>query len=204
MIIGLLAIAYNRRVTLHKKLGLYFIYLLAVVVATGFIGFFFFRNDPFLLMLTLTASYVGFAGFRNIQLREKQSTIWDAMVAVTILIISLVYMGQLSKSQVQWNVPVVMSTLAALFLVTSYDLTKYFFLHRFLKHGWLYEHIYKMISAFSALLSGFTGNVFRSFHPYSQIGPSIICTMLIIYFITREFCSKRQLASGLMSPLATK
>jgi hypothetical protein len=28
--------------------------------------------------------------------------------------------------------------------------------------------------------------------------------MLIIYFITREFCSKRQLASGLMSPLATK
>jgi hypothetical protein len=191
MVIGLFAIIYNRNVTLHKKLGRYFLYLLTVVVGTGFIGFFFFRQDPFLLMLTLIATYVGFAGFRNIKLRENRSTIWDAAVALGSLIIAAVYLWKLANSQAHWNVSVVSSTFVALGLVTSYDLIKFFFLHNYLKKWWLYEHIYKMISAFSALLSAFSGNVLRDFHPYSQILPSAFCTVMVGYFIYKKVESRQ-------------
>lgn len=191
MIVGLLAIIYNRRVGLHRKLGRYFIYLLSIVVSTGFIGFFFFRNEPFFLMLTLIASYVGFAGFRNIQLKEKRGTAVDALMAIVLLVISLIFAWTLLKSQRLMNSSVVTSTMVALVLVTTYDLVKYFFLHQYLKGAWLYEHIYKMISAFSALVSAFTGNVLRDFHPYSQIGPSVLCTCLVVYFIAVRSRARR-------------
>jgi hypothetical protein len=196
MIIGLLAIIYNRRVATHKKLGRYFIYLLVIVVATGFIGFLFFRNDPFLLMLTLIAGYVGYAGYRNIQLREARANIWDALIALSTLSIALVYTWQLSQSQVLWNSSVILSTVIALALVTVYDLVKYFFFHSYLKGWWVYEHIYKMISAFSAMVSAFAGNTLRGFHPYSQIGPSAVCMMLIILFIVQRAAMKRRKANN--------
>jgi uncharacterized membrane protein len=192
MIIGLLAIIYNRQVALHKKLGRYFVYLLVVVVATGFIGFLFFRNDPFLLMLTLIAGYVGYAGYRNVQLREKRGSIWDVSVALAVLSTALMYTWQLSQSQVLWNSSVILSTVIALALVTMYDLIKYFFFHSYMKGWWLYEHIYKMISAFSAMVSAFAGNTLRGFHPYSQIGPSAVCMMLIIFFIVQRAAMKRK------------
>jgi uncharacterized membrane protein HdeD (DUF308 family) len=192
IVIGLFAIIYNRKVALHKKLGRYFVYLLTVVVSTGFIGFFFFRQDPFLLMLTLIATYVGFAGFRNIKLRENRSTIWDAAVALGSLMIASIYLWKLVNSQTHWNVSVVSSTFVALGLVTTYDLVKFFFLHNYLKKWWLYEHIYKMISAFSALLSAFSGNVLRDFHPYSQVVPSAFCTVMIGYFIFKRAMGAKQ------------
>ncbi|MFM9840092.1 MAG: hypothetical protein ACKVOQ_17635 [Cyclobacteriaceae bacterium] len=192
MIIGLLAIIYNRQVALHKKLGRYFVYLLVVVVATGFIGFLFFRNDPFLLMLTLIAGYVGYAGYRNVQLREKRGSIWDVSVALAVLSTALMYTWQLSQSQVLWNSSVILSTVIALALVTMYDLIKFFFFHSYMKGWWLYEHIYKIISAFSAMVSAFAGNTLRGFHPYSQIGPSAVCMMLIIFFIVQRAAMKRK------------
>jgi hypothetical protein len=192
MIIGLLAIIYNRQVAFHKKLGRYFVYLLVVVVATGFIGFLFFRNDPFLLMLTLIAGYVGYAGYRNVQLREKRGSIWDVSVALAVLSTALMYTWQLSQSQVLWNSSVILSTVIALALVTMYDLIKYFFFHSHIKGWWLYEHIYKMISAFSAMVSAFAGNTLRGFHPYSQIGPSAICMILIALFIVQRASMRRK------------
>jgi len=183
IVIGFFTIAYNRRVSIHKKLGRYFIYFLSLVVSTGFIGFFFFRNEPFFLMLTLIASYVGFAGLRNIRLKQGRGTTIDVVTAAAVLIVSLIYVWSLSIST---NSIVVTSTMVALVFVTTYDLVKCLFLHRYLKSVWLYEHIYKMLSAFSALLSAFAGNVLRDFQPYSQIGPSALGVVLIVYFMVRR------------------
>ena len=86
-----------------------------------------------------------------------------------------------------WSPAVVYPTLSALWLVTAYDMVKYFWLHQRLRHWWLYEHIYKMISAFSALLSAFSGTVLPHLKPYSQIFPSVICVLLIGYFIRQRY-----------------
>ncbi len=192
MIIGSLAIIHNRRASVHRRLGRYFTYLLVVVVTTGFIGFLFFRNDPFLLMLTLIAGYVGYAGYRNVQLREKRGSGWDALIALVVLSTALIYTWRLSQSQILWNSSVILSTVIALALVTVYDLMKYFFFHSYMKGWWLYEHVYKLISAFSAMVSAFAGNTLRGFHPYSQIGPSAICMMLIVLFIVQRASMKKK------------
>lgn len=185
MVIGFFALINNQKAVLHKKLGRYFLRFFWVVIATGFVGYVFFRNNPFLLMLSLIAGYVAFAGYRNIQLRETRSSGFDVAVALTALVTSTVLVFNLRSSGEPVNVTVT-STWMALIFVTGYDLIKYFFLHRIIKGWWLYEHIYKMISAFSALASAFSGNVLRDYHPYSQLGPSVLCTLLIIWFIAQR------------------
>lgn len=186
IILGIIAIYKNRNVPLHRKVGTYFKYLLVIVVGTGFLGFLFFRQEPFFLMLTLIAGYVGYAGFRNIQLKENRAGNLDLVISLISLSITIWYGSYVINHRLVANPVLVYSTLGALVFVISYDLLKCFFLHERLKKWWLYEHIYKVISAFSAMLSAFAGNVLRDYHPYSQIGPSLICTLLIIYFIAKR------------------
>jgi len=181
--IGILTIVLNRKPLLHKKYGRYFTYLLSAVIVTGFIGWLFFRSSPFLLTLTLLAGYTGLTGFRTVRLREKKTSWIDAIIAASVLITGIIYWLWLSRNSDQWSPAVIMPTLSALGLVTIYDLLKFFWIHTYIKSWWLYEHIYKMFSAFSGLLSAFTGTVLPNFKPYSQIGPSIVCTLVIVFFI---------------------
>jgi len=190
LIVGIITILKNRNIPAHRRWGTLFNYLLVVVVGTGFIGFLFFRQEPFFLMLTLISGYVGFAGFRNIQLKEKRATRIDALAASGCLVIAIIYGVYVIQAGAASNATVIYATLGALVLVTGYDLIKYFFYHRYLKKAWLYEHIYKMISACSALASAFAGNVFRDYHPYSQLGPSVAGTLLILYFIWQRSTRK--------------
>jgi hypothetical protein len=190
LVIGFLAIFYSKRVPKHRRYGKIFLYLLATVVSTGFLGWLFFRSNSFLLMLTMLAGYVGYAGYRNIRLREQRNTLIDMIVSMVTLAAGICYVVWLNNSNSNWSPSIVRPTLFALVLVTVYDLTKYFWLHRFIKKWWLYEHIYKMLSAHSALLSAFCGTVLPQFKPYSQIIPSVISLWMIVFFIVREIRSK--------------
>lgn len=82
-----------------------------------------------------------------------------------------------------WTPVIIYSTLGALFTVISYDLIRYLIPNS--KYGklWFYEHIYKMIGAFTALLAAFIGTVFASYQPYSQILPSVLGVILQIGFL---------------------
>jgi hypothetical protein len=55
-----------------------------------------------------------------------------------------------------------------------------------------------MLSAYSAILSAFTGTVLPGFKPYSQLGPSVLCLWLIVFFIWRQAAAqrKRSVVSG--------
>lgn len=46
------------------------------------------------------------------------------------------------------------------------------------------EHIFKMVSAFSGLLSAFTGTVFLTYQPYSHFLPSVFGMLIIVIFIS--------------------
>jgi hypothetical protein len=194
LIMGVLAIVLNRHPGIHRRLGIGFLYLLGVVVSTGFVGWLLFRSDPFLLMLTILSGYEGFAGYRVIQTREKHPATLDLLVAIVALGMGLLYVFYLSATKAGMSGAVVKSTLVALMIVTIYDLMKYFFTHRYVKSWWLYEHIYKMIAALSAILSAFVGTVADdNFRPWSQLGPSVICVWLIVFFIwTRSRVSNNQ------------
>src|SRR5688500_13746779 len=80
--VGILTIFFYRRPVIHKRFGRVFLYLLFAVVATGFLGWLFFRSNSFLLMLTILSGYVGYAGFRAIRLREQRGTLLDTLIAI--------------------------------------------------------------------------------------------------------------------------
>jgi hypothetical protein len=48
---------------------------------------------------------------------------------------------------------------------------------------WFYEHLVKMIGAYTAVVSAFSGTVFVRWQPYSQMAPSLFGTLAIIGFV---------------------
>jgi hypothetical protein len=186
LLIGFIALLKRSHFKVHKRFGRYFLRLLAVVVTTGFIGFLLFRSNSFLLMLTFLSGYVGYAGYRTIQLHAARSSTTDAIIAAVALTSGCLYLVSMQLSGGDWSPSVIYPTLGALALVTLFDLVKHFWLHPQLKNWWLYEHIYKMVSAYSAIASAFVGTILPGFKPYSQIGPSTLALIFIIYAIWQQ------------------
>lgn len=176
----------------HIRWGRYYLYLLSVVVITGFLGWLFFRSNPLLFLLTLIAGYSGFAGWRAVRLRKKRSRPIDFWVAVATFTLSAVFLASLHLMKAQWNPSVVYATFGSLGFVTIYDIAKHLLWHAALKEWWVYEHIYKMISTFSALLSAFAVNVLPAYQPLSQLLPTILCLLLVVMMIWRQIPKQRK------------
>jgi hypothetical protein len=199
LVIGLITLMYQNRPKQHIRYGRYFLYILTVVVATAFIGILFFRSNPFLLMLTLLAGYVGYSGYRAVRLRERQISGVDVFLAFSVLIAGGLYMRSMQLAGGNWPPAVVYPTLSALILVAGYDLIKRFWLFQRIKTWWLYEHIYKMMSAYNALASAFAGTVLPQYKPYSQILPTVVCLSFIAYFIWKRARGRSRSSVTLMS-----
>ncbi|GAB3899590.1 DUF2306 domain-containing protein [Larkinella knui] len=191
LFLGMLALWFQNKARQHRRFGRYFLYALTVVVATAFIGILFFRSNPFLLLLTLLGGYVGYSGYRAVRLREQKSSLWDVSISVLVVMAGGQYLRLIQEGESTWSPAVVYPTLSALVLVAGYDLIKHFWLYKRLRMWWLYEHIYKMLSAYSAILSAFSGTAFPQFKPYSQILPSALCMSAIVYFIRARIRSRR-------------
>ena len=186
LVLGAIILLRRKGTRLHKKSGRFFIYLLAIVTATGFIGWLFFRTSPFLLMLTMLAGYNTFSGYRIVKLKANQGSWPDLVIPMITFVAGLTYLFYLTNTDGNWSPSVIYSAVSAILLVTLYDIFKNLLFHHKIKNWWLYEHIYKIVSAFSAVLSAFIGTILPSFKPYSQIGPSSFCVFLIVFFIWRE------------------
>jgi hypothetical protein len=201
LLLGLVVLWYQNQPRRHIRLGRYFMRILCVVIATGLVGIIFSRSNPFLLMLTLIAGYAGFSGYRTIRLREQRAQTIDVVAAVSALV-GVGWFVVMAGQSGQWSPVVVYPTLSALALMAGYDLLKrLFFFNRF-KTWWLYEHIYKMLSAYSALLSAFSGTVLTGYKPYSQILPSVLCLALIVFFIWQR--TRKQHQASKRKPLTSR
>ena len=88
-----------------------------------------------------------------------------------------------------WSPIVIYSTVGALVFVIIYDLIKYLIPAKVYNRNriWLYEHIYKMTSAFSALLAAFVGTVFEEYQPHSQYLPSALGMLIIFGFMVYTY-----------------
>jgi hypothetical protein len=192
MLIGIILLIRPKATKFHLKWGRVFVYLLTLVNVSAFLGWLFFRSNPFLLMLTLLASYNTFAGYRIIKLKTNRGGLLDLLAPVAALSTGLIYLFHLMHSDSNWSPAVIYPTLSALIAVTVYDIVKHLLFHPFIKQWWLYEHIYKIVSAFGAVLSAFVGTVLPNFKPYSQAGPGILCWIIIIGFILVEVQKKKR------------
>ncbi|MFD2933769.1 hypothetical protein [Spirosoma flavum] len=192
LLIGLVALFYQNRPQQHIRYGRYFMYSLSIVVVSAFVGILFFRSNPFLLILTVLAGYVGYSGYRAVRLRDRQTSTFDVLLAISVVVVGGLYLRSMQVAGGNWSPAVVYPTLSALVLVAGYDLVKHFWLFTRLRTWWLYEHIYKMMSAYSALASAFAGTVFPQYKPYSQILPSAVGLSIIAYFIWKRVRERKK------------
>ncbi|AZA89690.1 Uncharacterised protein [Chryseobacterium nakagawai] len=182
LIVGFLILFRTKGTPMHIKLGYLFIYCMMVVVTTGAFGVIVFKRNLFLLLITILAAYNTYSGFRI--LKEKTNRFYwkDVLAMLGALTIALVFMYYLKFIGFYWNPVVIYSGVGYLLLVVSYDVFRYCIPASRYGNLWRYEHSSKMISAMGALLSAFIGTLFPDYKPYSQILPSLLMTLLMIFF----------------------
>lgn len=190
LLLGIVAIASLKGGKVHVKSGNWFLKLLVVVCFTGLLGIFVFKRNSFLIVITLLSAYQGFSSYRVLQTKSNQFY-WIDFIASLITLLSCFYFLYYFQSiGMFWSPIITYSTIGWLSAVILYDFLRYFIPKNRYKKIWLKEHILKMIAAWSALFSAFTGTVLEAFQPHSQYLPSLIGNILIVYFLIK-FSRKR-------------
>ncbi len=184
LILGLLALLTVKGKKAHNRIGKYFLITMTIVVITGMIGVFAFGQNLFLLVITVLAGYVSFSGIRTLKTKSNIPKRIDIIVAIGSLFIVSFYLYYFNKIGMYWNSVITYSTVSALIFIVSYDLLRYFIPRKAYKQHkiWIYEHIYKMTSAFGGLLGAFSGTVLEDYKPYSIYVPTVFSFAVIFGF----------------------
>lgn len=184
LLTGMIALIARKGTRLHRQLGKMFLLLLVIVITTGLLGVFVFGRNTFLLIVTVLSGYMGFSGYRVVHNKSNQPKILD--VCIGLLAISTVgYVLYYFRSiGMIWSPVVMYSSVGYLVCMVTWDFIRYLIPAAVYTKAnlWLYEHILKMISAFSGLLSAFSGTVLSQYQPHSQYLPGLLCWLIIIGF----------------------
>ena len=177
----------------HLKYGRIFLWLMATVILTATLGVLFFRDRPFLTVVTIQSFYMATSGYRALQYKEKGPGIVDFVLVMLLIGGGTLFVFNMQQANILWHSSVVFYLLGVLFLVGAYDLLRIFNILKWRK-AWLPEHFLKMTSAYSALFSAGMGTVFSNLGAYSQIVPAMLSTVLLIGVIWR-FGRKKGIAA---------
>jgi hypothetical protein len=191
LLLGIIAISSRKGKTIHIKSGKWFLLFLCVVIVTGLLGVFVFGRNTFLLVITVLAGYNGFSGYRALQNKSNDLKRLDIVVALLSLLAVSYFLYYFKSIKMIWSPVIIYSTVGAFLMVIVYDFIRYLIPKSAYGNGWFYEHIYKMIGAFTALLAAFSGTVFHAYQPYSQVLPSVFGVLLQIGFISYYYAKNK-------------
>tara|TARA_B110001450_G_C17501242_1_gene432419 strand:- start:140 stop:799 length:660 start_codon:yes stop_codon:yes gene_type:complete len=195
LLLGIIGLMTKKGGKWHTKSGNYFLILLIIVALTGLIGVFIFKRNTFLLIITVLSAYYGFSGYRTLQTKSNSPKLIDISVAIVSLISVSYFLYYFKSIGMYWSPIIIYSTVGALLMIVAYDFIRYLIPKKIYRNMWLYEHIFKMIGAFTALLSAFSGTLFENYQPYSQFLPSVFGTLLqigfIVYYVRKNRAPKR-------------
>ena len=189
LVLGLVALLTAKGGSVHNKCGNYFLAFVSIVIVTGLIGVFIFGRNTFLLVITVLTGYVSFSGYRALKFKSNVPRVLDIIVALVSLFTLTYFLYFFHSIGMIWSPVVIYSTVGAMLLVILYDFLRYLIPSKtYSKHRiWLYEHICKMISAFSGLLSAFAGTVLKEYQPHSQYLPSVLGMITIVGFMVYTY-----------------
>lgn len=185
LLLGLIALLSVKGGKVHKTSGKYFLGFMTIVILSGLIGVFIFGRNTFLLVITILSGYVAFSGYRIVKFKTNDPKKYDIIIALLSLIVLGYYLYYMKSIGMIWSPIVIYSTVGALIFIVIYDFLRYLIPKKSYKKYriWIYEHIYKMTSAFAALLSAFTGTVLEEYQPHSQYIPSALGMLIILGFM---------------------
>lgn len=183
LLTGIFILLFKKQGRIHRKSGRLFLILLGIVIFTGLLGVFVFKRNSFLLVITVLSGYMGFSGFRAIRNRSNIPQAIDIVMALLALASVSFFIFYFNAIGMIWSPVIIYSTVGYLLMAVGYDLGRYLLSTKTYGQLWLYEHILKMVSAFSGLLSAFAGTVLPQYQPYSQFLPSVLGSLIAIAFM---------------------
>lgn len=198
LLIGIIPYASKKGEAIHIRFGRIFLGLMAVVVITALLGVLFFRDRPFLTLITVQSFYMATSGFRALKYKTNGPSQVDFGLTLVLLGAAGVFIWGLQDANVVWHTSVIVYLLVFLLMVGCYDLLRFFRVLNW-PNAWIHEHYLKMTSAYSALFSAGMGTLMVDMEPYSQIVPSVMGTLLLIGVIWRFGRRSKVVAQGACS-----
>lgn len=192
LLTGIMTLIARKGGQFHRWLGKVFLWLLVIVIITGLLGVFVFGRNTFLLLITVLSGYMGFSGYRVLQTKSNRAKLLDVGIAL-LAVATVLYVLYYFRSMGMIWAPVVMySSVGYLVFIVTWDFARYLIPAAAYTNAsiWLYEHILKMVSAFSGLLSAFSGTVLSQYQPHSQYLPSLLCFLVAIGFMVSCYRKK--------------
>lgn len=196
IMLGILAYASIKGGPDHRRYGHLFLWAMGTVVTTALIGVSLFRDRPFLTVVTLQAAYFAFSGFRVVKRKELGGSSIDLLATIGVTIIVILFFLRLQSANIYWSRGIVYYVLFYLVIILGFDLLRFAWpslinQSRF----WLYEHIFKITGAFTALVSAGTGTVLVAWEPWNQIIPAIASTFWLpfcLWYFPRKMRARTQ------------
>jgi len=199
LLAGGVALVASKGRRVHRGAGRLFRRLMVVVLVSA-VATLPFRGNAFLGSLAVFAAYLTFSGVRILRRRHGAApTALDAMAAVVALVIGVTLsLLAVARPPVQ-GIATVVSVLGGVVMFATYDLIsqRARFSVRW-PHAWVYEHIWKMVAAYTAVVSAFSGGVLPLFEPpWRQLWPTLASTPLTLWFF---IAYRRRMRRGITLP----
>lgn len=183
LLTGITILIASKGKSAHRLLGKLFLAFMLATVITGLIGVFVFGRNSFLLVITILSGYVAFSGYRVVKYKINKARILDIAIALLAISAVVYFLYYFKSIGMIWSPVIIYSTVGYLIMIITYDVARYFLPTKTYAKLWMHEHIFKMVSAFSGLLSAFSGTVFSNYQPYSQFLPSVLGLWIALGFM---------------------
>ena len=166
----------------HRRYGRIFLGLMGIVIITALNGVLFFRDRPFLTIVTLLSFYTSYSGYRVLKTKARGFQWVDFVVMLMVLALATSFVIRIKSANVVWPAAVVYYMLAYVFAIVGFDMLRYAW-PTLIRHQrfWVYDHIFKMTASFTALISAGVGTVLTGVGPYAQIVPAILATGWLVF-----------------------
>lgn len=199
-LVGLAPIFTRKGSRLHRLAGRLFVFLMVILLVTAW-AMTAMHFSAYLLGLSATATYHVFSGVRVLGRKRPDARIedrarfidWSAAVGVVAVGLAVFILIATGRSE---GPPAVAGGLAfAAVSFGSWDLWRFARPNDwpFSPNLWTYEHLVKMLSAYSAVLSAFSGNFLTPLPaPWSQLWPSLLFPSLAAIWIAILIMRRRR------------
>ena len=183
ILVGVLPFLVKKGSKRHIHYGRIFLILIGITILTAFNGILFFRDRPFLTLITLVSMYSAISGYRAIKYKEAGPGMWDLLLVVVMIIAEALFIQKIRSSNLVWNLGVIYYTVGFLSFYLVYDILR---ITRIIKSTrlWLLEHIVKITGAYSALFTAAAGTVLAFWEPYNQIFSAMLGSLMLISVVT--------------------
>ncbi len=198
MALGLYLIATPKGTCRHRRLGRAFAVLTLVVCAAASAGLALFRFMPLFAVLTVIVSYQLLSGWHAVYTKAAGPNRVDALLlagACAAAAWMLPHLFGADGMQVG-QAPVARSTLAALAMLLAYDAARWLFPRRWHAALWRYEHIYKLVACLFGMLSAAAGNLLPAAQPWSQLLPSVLGLITIVWCMVRTYRAQGRIGTA--------